>query len=290
METQIINDSSCIRVVNDGTPLLIIKTQIKTIDTVKNEMVRIDIGEGALRHIYIKHADVTIPQGLQDASALRDAIKAMLDGAGGDFSPLIAAIQTEVGKVGDVKAGIDTLTQQVTTTGQAQVDSTNALKAGIDKIVQQASVSNDAQTKNLADVKQSVDALGQVITNSNPGVELQLIHDEIVTSGKTQATLLTNMTQVLNQINVSLSGNNNNLKYPVRIDESVPMVIYNGFAVSATPAGPATTDPVWAIQKVTRNGDVYIYEWANGNQQFTNVWDNRVNLNYLPLAAVPVAA
>ncbi len=276
METQIINDNSCIRVINDGTPLLIIKSQIKTIDTVKNEMVRIDIGEGALRHIYIRFTDVTVPAGLADVFALRDAIKAMLDGAGNDFSPLIAAVQAEGGKV-------DTLTQQITTTGQAQTDAINNVKANGDKLLQTVTAANDAQTQNLAAVKQSVDALGQVITNSSPAVELQIIHDEIASTGQTQANLLTNMTQVLNQMNVSLSAANNNFLYPVRIDESVPMVVYKGYAISVTPAGPATSDPVWAIQRITRNGDVYTYEWANGNQQYTNIWDNRYNLNYTAL-------
>jgi len=272
METQIINDNSCIRVINDGTPLLISKIQIKTIDTVKNEMVRIDIGEGALRHIYIKHADVTVPAGLADAFALRDAIKEMLDGSQGavDLSPVIKLLQTS---------------------GNSKTDGINNVKASVDTLTQQVATSGDAQAQNLAAVKLSVDALGQIITNSSPAVELQLIHDEIASNGTTQANLLTNMTKVLNQINVSLSGNNNNLKYPVRIDESVPMVVYNGFAVSATPAGPATLDPVWAIQRVTASrGGAYTYEWANGNQQFTNIWDDRYNLNYLPLVAVPVAA
>ncbi|MFI5195700.1 MAG: hypothetical protein ACHQD8_01300 [Chitinophagales bacterium] len=213
METQIINDNSCIRVVNDGTPLFLVKTQIKTIDTVKNEMVRIDIGEGALRHIYIKHADVTIPAGLADASALRDAIKAMLDTAqpGTDLTGLTNLIQT---------------------TGQAQTEGINAVKA-------------------------SVDALGQ-----------------------TSATLLTNMAQVLGQINQSLNAANISLSQPIRVDESVPMVVYNGYAVAI---GAATADPVWAIQRITRNGDLFIYEWAGGNKQYTNIWDNRAALNYLPV-------
>lgn len=207
MEIQVINDNAVIRVVTDGVPLLIIKSQIKTIDTVKNEMVRIDIGEGALHHIYIRHADVTLPQGLVDAAALRDVIKAMLDGSGNDFTPVVQ--------------------------GLAQV------------------------------------------------------HEDITAASANQAGLLTNMLAVLNSVKQSLDGTNSNFAQPARVDESVPMVVYNGYVVALATA-PQTANPVWAIQRITRNGDMFVYEWANGNRNYTNVWDDRYTLNYQPLA-VPAA-
>jgi hypothetical protein len=258
METQIINDNSCIRVINDGTPLLIIKTQVKTIDTVKNEMVRIDIGEGALKHIYIKYSDVTLPAGLADVFALRDAVKAMLD-------------------VAQAQADLTPLTTLIQTTSTAQTDGITAVKTSVDTLAQQVTASGNAQTQNLAAVKQSVDALSLISTNQS--AQLDGIKQEVIKSGNSQTTLLTSMAQVLGQINQSLAAANNNLSQPVRVDESVPMVVYNGFAGAV---GAATTDPVWAIQRITRNGDMYIYEWANGNKQYTNIWDNRYNLNYLP--------
>jgi len=359
METQIINDNSCIRVINDGTPLLIIKTQVKTIDTVKNEMVRIDIGEGALKHIYINYADVTIPAGVGDVFALRDVIKAMLDTpqqSQADLTPLMDAMQncckgqtdgisavkasvdslsqqvttsgnTQSGHIIEVKAGIDTLASIVTATGNAQtqnlaavkesMDTLNqqvatsgntqsqnivavktsvdnlaqqvtasgntqsqnivAVKTSVDTLTQQVTASGNTQTQNLTAVKQSVDALAQISTNQSG--QLDGIKQEVINSGKNQSALLTSMAQTLVQINQTLATANNNLSQPVRVDESVPMVVYNGFAGTV---GAATADPVWAIQRITRNGDMYIYEWANGNKQYTNSWDKRYNLNYLP--------
>jgi hypothetical protein len=211
METQIINDNSCIRVINDGTPLLINKAQIKTIDTVKNELVRIDIGEGALRHIYIRATEVTLPAGLADVNALRDAIKAMLDGT--DCCAQMTAIaQSELGKMAEVKASVDTL-------------------------------------------------------------------------GQNQSAQLGNVLTALGQIKDALNGNNDRFREPVRIDESNPLVIYNGFVASFSAAGPTASDPLWAVQKVMRTGDTFIYLWANGNKQFTNIWDNRETLDYQPLGA-----
>jgi hypothetical protein len=267
METQIINDNSCIRVINDGTPVLVIKSNIKTIDTAKNDMVRIDIGEGPLRHIYIRFADVTLPAGLADVFALRDAIKAMLDTAAvvaapaADFTPLTTLMQnccqTQSDGINSVKTGIDTLAQQVTANTQAQTDAISSLQVSNGNLLKAVNTGNATQTQNL-----------------------QGIHDVIASTSNTQANLLTSMSQALNQLNTTLSGNNTP-KDPIRIDESVPMVVYNGYAVSANPAGPATSDPVWAIQRVTRNGDMIIYSWANGNKQFVNAWDSRYNLNYI---------
>ena len=250
MDTQIINDNSCIRVVNDGTPLLIIKTQVKTIDTVKNEMVRIDIGEGALKHIYINFADVTNPAGLGDVFALRDAIKAMLDTAQqaqADFTPMMTAMQncckgqtdginavkasvdslsqqvttsgnTQSSHIVEVKAGIDTLTSIITATGNSQSQSLAAVKESMDTLNQQVTASGNAQTQNLTAVKQSVDALNQ--TSAAQSGQLDGIRQEVVNSGKSQTTLLTNMSQLLGQINQTMAAANNNLSQPVRVDES----------------------------------------------------------------------
>lgn len=283
METQIINDNSCIRVINDGTPLLIIKTQVKTIDTVKNDMVRIDIGEGALKHIYIRFADVIAPAGLADVSALRDAIKGMLDGAqaGVDLTPLTTLMQgcckSQTDNLNAVKTSVDALTQQVTANGNTEAQNVTAVKQSVDTLTQQVTADGNTQTQNLAAVKQSVDALGQTVTAQS--AQLDGIRQEVVNSGKTQATVLNSVAQTLGQINQALATALNNISQPVRVDESVPMVVYNGFANSG---GAATADPVWAIQRITRNGDMYIYEWANGNKQYASIWDNRYNLNYLP--------
>jgi hypothetical protein len=63
---------------------------------------------------------------------------------------------------------------------------------------------------------------------------------------------------------------------PALQDESNPNSIYRGFAVP----GSKTSDPVWAIQKVTNNKGILSYRWADGNKNFDNVWDNRSSLSY----------
>ena len=77
MAFQIFNDGACIRIENGTKTLLVTKEQVKTIDTIQNNIVRIDIGEGPLKNIFINFQDVTAPV-VASANELRDLIKAML--------------------------------------------------------------------------------------------------------------------------------------------------------------------------------------------------------------------
>lgn len=63
---------------------------------------------------------------------------------------------------------------------------------------------------------------------------------------------------------------------PVLIDESNPNVIYKGFASPAAKQDEA----VWAIQKITNKGEVCSYQWADGNKNFDNIWNDRATLSY----------
>jgi hypothetical protein len=66
------------------------------------------------------------------------------------------------------------------------------------------------------------------------------------------------------------------LQVPLVCDETNPKTIYKGFGIS----GSLTSAAVWAIQKITNNRGVYLYQWAAGNQNFDKVWDNRTTLVY----------
>lgn len=74
---QILNDGSCIRIQSGEKTLLVTKEQVKIIDTVHGNIVRIDIGEGPLKNIYLNYQQVDQPL-VSSADELRDAIAAML--------------------------------------------------------------------------------------------------------------------------------------------------------------------------------------------------------------------
>ncbi|MFN8291015.1 MAG: hypothetical protein U0U70_12230 [Chitinophagaceae bacterium] len=186
MATEIFNDGASLRILNKGSVILVSKLQIKTIETIRNDVVRLDIGEGALKNIYIKFADVTTPAGLADAGQLRDAINAML-------LSNVAGGATEIKQ--DTEIGI-----------------LNGILGA------------------LTDLK--------VIINAG--------------------------------------GVGGGIRQPIRIDESNPNVIYNGFAA----VGSLPSAAVWAIQRVTRDKDIITYEWADGNELYNKVWDDRYLLDY----------
>lgn len=42
----------------------------------------------------------------------------------------------------------------------------------------------------------------------------------------------------------------------------------------------STANPVWRIKRINTTSGV-IVEWADGNYNFDNVWDNRASLTYI---------
>ena len=75
--TEIINSGASLKIINDGASRFVMKAQIREIDIVRDTIIRIDIGEGALYNIFVDQAIVTNPvsAGVED---LRDKILAML--------------------------------------------------------------------------------------------------------------------------------------------------------------------------------------------------------------------
>lgn len=190
MAIEVYNNGASLRIANKGSVILVSKLQIKTIETIRGNVVRLDIGEGALKNIYLPFAEVTIPAGLGDAGQLRDAINNML--------------------LSNIEGG-------------------------------------------ATEVKQD-----------------------------TEINILTGILGVLTELKGIMNTGSGGIKQPIRIDESTPNVIYNGFAA----IGASAAEAVWAIQRVTRDKDIIIYEWADGNELYDNVWDNRYLLDYAAINIV----
>lgn len=184
MATQITNNGASLKITSGAQIRDIMKSQVIEISVVKTNIIKIDIGKGALYNVFIPFADVTEPVAA-DPETLKEAINAMIAS-----SP----------------AGTATEARQV-----EQTVKLNTIDA------------------NINNIKNSVGSLdGKIFFE------------------------------------------------PVIVDESNPQTIYKGFASPA--ANPA--DAVWAIQKISTNGDVVSYQWADGNKNFDNVWNDRVTLAY----------
>lgn len=62
----------------------------------------------------------------------------------------------------------------------------------------------------------------------------------------------------------------------VRIDGVGGGITYVGKAAT----GSATSSAVWQIQKITESGADTTIQWADGDNSFDNIWDNRLSLTY----------
>lgn len=112
MAFQIFNDGAVIRIENGTKTLLVTKEQVKTIDTIQNNIVRIDIGEGPLKNIFINYQNVTLPV-VQSADELRDLIKGWMlseNYNGGDATEVTQL--SILNKLGDVTLILQAIKQQ----------------------------------------------------------------------------------------------------------------------------------------------------------------------------------
>lgn len=103
MSVQIYSYSAFIRLVTDSSVLLLAKSQIKSVEVVRNDSVKISSGEGPLNEILIKLSDVTVPSNLVDVSALRDAIAHMLDHANLYEDEALLKLQTQIDQLIEIK-------------------------------------------------------------------------------------------------------------------------------------------------------------------------------------------
>jgi hypothetical protein len=188
MPIQIANNGASIKITNGTVIRNVTKTQIIEIAVIKANIIKIDIGQGALHNIFIPYADVTVPA-TANAGALRDAIN--------DF-------------LAPAAAGAGSATE----------------------------------AKQIEEI-----ALLNTISGS-------------ITNIRTLVTVI-----------------DNKIFYePMLVDDGGAGIIYRGFALNT---GTLQTEPVWAIQRIQKEGDVDVYTWADGNKNFDNSWIDRESLTYL---------
>ena len=62
----------------------------------------------------------------------------------------------------------------------------------------------------------------------------------------------------------------------IKIDEADSATTYIGLA----PFGSATSSSVWQIQKIGESATVTTVTYADGDDSYNNVWDDRASLSY----------
>jgi len=75
--------------------------------------------------------------------------------------------------------------------------------------------------------------------------------------------------------NQIISESSDNFK--ILIDEVDADTIYIGKAVVDT----VTSESKWQIKKISTSGTVKTISWADGDDRFNQIWDNRTSLTYI---------
>lgn len=184
MATEILNSGTSLKITTDGSPRFILKHQIREVEIVRDTIIKIDIGQGALNNVLIDQLTVTVP----------------------------------------VSASVDDLREQIMGMLQNNIAGT---------------ATEAKQTEEIGEIK----------------------------------TLQSSMNDLKTKVN---SLDDKTFYQPSLVDESNPNAVYNGFALP----GALGTDPVWAIQKVTKVQGVLTYQWAAGTKTFDKVWESRKALIY----------
>lgn len=65
--------------------------------------------------------------------------------------------------------------------------------------------------------------------------------------------------------------------FAVNLDQADANTLYIGEA----PISSDEAEPVWRIRRFSTSGTVQTMKWADGDQLFDNIWDNRASLTYL---------
>jgi hypothetical protein len=77
MATIIENNGGSIKITENGSSRFVLKYQVREVEIVRDTIIKIDIGQGALNNIYVDQADVTAPV-TATVEELRDQIIGML--------------------------------------------------------------------------------------------------------------------------------------------------------------------------------------------------------------------
>jgi hypothetical protein len=64
---------------------------------------------------------------------------------------------------------------------------------------------------------------------------------------------------------------------PSKIDEVTSTLVYVGYSFTS---GADSSLAVWKIKKIEQTGTVWEIKYADGDEQYDNIWDNRAILNY----------
>ena len=115
MAVEIEDHGVSLKITTDGAPRYIIKSQIREISVIRDTIIKVDTGEGALYNVYVDQSVVDVPAS-KDVNDLRDQMEVMMESGMAGFatsakqdvqSTLITGLQASMKDVQDKLGSIN---------------------------------------------------------------------------------------------------------------------------------------------------------------------------------------
>ena len=101
--------------------------------------------------------------------------------------------------------------------------------------------------------------------------------DELITEATNQSTNLATIAEKATDILEELQNDALAKRLTVRLDEVSDTLFYVGKAL----IGASESNSVWQVVRYTTTGVILKSEYANGNEAFDQVWNDRATLTYV---------
>lgn len=206
MTIQIINYGAFLRLVMDSNVFLLAKAQIKSVEVIRDDTVRINNGEGPLQEILIKLSEVTFPAGLVDITALRDAIAHMLDNANQFEVEALLKMQTQIEELIAIKQLFNLWHSSLQIDMNYQQLQVNALVSIIEKL-QKAQEDNEKIIESLEEQTDEMQGQSEKLTQiETVSSASKAVLETLLTVATGQAAQLSAHTTALTEINFGMEA------------------------------------------------------------------------------------
>lgn len=210
MTIQIINYGAFLRLVMDSNVFLLAKAQIKSVEVIRDDTVRINNGEGPLQEVLIKLSEVTQPAGLVDVAALRDTIGRMLDTGNQYEAEALVKMQTQIEELIAIKQLFNLWHSSLQIDMNYQQLQVNALVSIVEKL-QEAQEGNDKIIESLEEQTDELKEQGSTLTAVETALSaIKSTQDSLLTTATAQAAQLSAHSTALTEM-ISTMGTHTGL-------------------------------------------------------------------------------
>lgn len=274
MATTITNNGASIKVDNGTTIRNLMKNQIKEVSVTKNNKIKIDMGKDALDAVFIDYGDVSSPTAI-NAGDLRDQINDMMANSVGSGSTSGGATEAKQDTQITKLSSIDSTTSAIS----SKVNSIDSSTTNISTKVNSIDASSTAISSKVNSIDTSAAAISTKVTSIDSNTSsISTKVNSIDTNTSSINGKVTSIDSSTSAIRTKVGSIDDKIFYsPILVDETNPNVVYEGYA----DPGTLTSANTWAIRRISNNDGMKYYQWANGNRNFNNSFDNRESLTYI---------